>query len=402
MAGPTTPVRVRARRGNHRGSALGRLSALAAATLLGACGGSTSTLAPTVAPTINVTPPPPSPTPFDVGAAFLAIVGDEDLSAKFEMDGTIEMGVTVGIEGSFEGDGDNMRQRSTVTFNGNATTTEAIKVGSERWSRTLPGPWLAMPASSGSSASLNDWLGSLSSLTDLGVETKAGQQLHHLRPAAGSKVPPEALGLDPDQFTDPDISIELYARDDGTPALFEMTGSWVQKVNQQDVNVELDVDMTVSDVGEPVTITRPTDVWTQYTSELGYSVAHPAGFTVVSDDEGDTFRKDDTDWFYVFAYPEGKGLTAKGFTEAIIDSYAEDPGPPRSDPKPVAVGGTSGYRADFELTNNEGGDILLIDVLTVFNDLGWEISLVTTPELEAEETKIFESFLASFKFLPPS
>jgi hypothetical protein len=285
----------------------------------------------------------------------------------------------------------------TVTFGPTATTTESVRVGQQAWSRTVPGPWLAK-ASGSSNSTIDDWLGNLTTLEDLGVVTKGGAALHHLRPPGGSKVPPAALGLDPAQFTNPDISIELYAKDDGTPALFELSGSWVQTVNGQPISVELSMDVTITNVGVPITITAPTDVWTAYESELDYTVAHPEDFTVVPDPDGDTFRSDGEDWFYVVPYPEGKGLTAAGFRDAILESYATNPGPPRAAPVATSVGGSQAYLVAFEFQAEDGTDLVLIDVLTVHGDLGWEISLVTTPSAETADTKLFESFLASFKF----
>lgn len=375
-----------------------RFAALAfTAAFIAGCGGAPSAT-PTALPTAAATPvAQPTATPFDVGAAFLARIADPGFAARIDLDGTMEMGVTVTMGGVIEGSGEDSRQSMTVTIGSVSRTTETISIGSNSWSRTLPGPWLAVTAARGNT-SLTTWLGTLGSLNDVGIESKNGVSLHHLRPAGGSKVPADVLGLDPAQFANPDISIELYALDDGTPALFEVSGSWVQAVGGQQVNVELAIDMTVTKVGQPVTITAPMDVWTPYTSELGYSAAHPADFTVTSDAEGDTFQRDGVDWFYVFPYAEGKGLTAEGFRDAILEIYAKDPGAPREDPIAVSVAGGPAFKAVFELKGSDGGDLVLVDILTVHGDLGWEISLVTTPSLEAVETKVFEAFLATFKF----
>lgn len=374
-----------------RGAALVLVAALVAA-----CGGTAATAAPTSAPTPS--PVSPTSTPFDVGAAFLAIVSGPEFAAKFELDGTIEMGVTVAMSGTIEGSGANSRQTTTVTFGTVTTTSESVKVGSQTWERTLPGPWLAKPAGATGGMTLAKWLGGLTTLSDLGTEVRGGETLHRLQPATGSKLPPDALGLDPRQFSNPDIAIEMYAKDDGTPALFEMRGSWVQALNGQQVTVELSMDIKVTNVGVPVTITAPTDVWTSYASNLGYTAAHPAGFTVEPGKDGDTYRKDGADWFYVFTYPDGKGMTPEGFRDAILEGYAEDPGPPRTAPTALTVGGVPAWKAVFEFKADDGSDVVLIDVLTVHADLGWEISLVTAPSLEAADAKVFESFLASFKF----
>lgn len=384
-------------------SALGRARAriatlVLAASLVAACGGTNPSAALTAAPTGTPIPPVlPTATPFDVGAAFLAIVRDPEFAAKMTLDGTIKMGLEVAMSGTIEGAGDSSRQSMTITFGSTETTQESVRIGTRAWSRTAPGPWLETPAGSGSS-SMNDWLGDLATLDDLGSVTKGGEPLHHLRPATGSKVPSDMLGLDPAQFSEADITIELYARADGTPALFEMSGSWVQKVNGQDITVELAIDIIVSNVGVPLTLSPPDDVWTRYKSELGYAAAHPADFAVDTNAGGDTYRSDGVDWFYVFPYADGKGMSAEGFRDAIIEGYEEDPGPPRDDPVAVSVDGNPAWRVAFEFEANDGSDIVLVDVLTVHGDFGWEISLVTTPALEATETDIFDAFLATFEF----
>lgn len=367
-----------------------------AAVLLLACGGGSPTPVPTAVPTPTAAAPTASP--IDVGAAFLEIVNDPDFTAKIALEGKIEMGLTAVMTGTMEGSGTGSRQTMSTTVAGVTTTTELLSIGQLSWTRTLPGPWLAKAA--GSEDGLGKWLGGLTALDDLGLETKAGASLHHLRPEGGSKVPADALGLDPAQFSNPDISIELYAKEDGTPALFVFSGSWIQKVNGQDFNVALAIDMTISNVGVPITFTPPTDVWTPYTSSLGYSVAHPADFTVVPSAEGDTYQLDGVDWFYAVPYPEGKGLTAEGFRDAILEAYAADPGAPRAAPVKTATAGGVGYRMAFELKAANGTDLVIVDVLTVHGDLGWEISLVTTPSDEAADTKLFDVFLSTFKFAP--
>lgn len=359
-----------------------------------ACSGSPSP-APTAAPTPT---PTPAPTPFDVSAAFLEIVTDPDFAARIDVDGDIQMGVTAVMSGTIEGAGRDSHQTTTVKFGSVTQTTESIRVGGKAWTRTLPGPWLVASASSGNG--LSDWLEGLETLEDAGVVTKNGMSLHHLIPDGGASVPPDVLGLDPAQFSDPEISIELYAKDDGTPALFVLGGSWVQTVNGQELTVNLDIDMTVSDVGETITVKAPDpdDVWKTYTSGLGYSVAHPSDFTVVRQADGDTYRRDGEDWFYVVPYAEGKGRTAEGFADLILAGYAEDPGPPRDEPVKTTAGGGVAYRMTFDLETNDGTAIVLVDLVTVHANLGWEISLVTIPSNEQEDTKLFETFMASFRF----
>lgn len=366
--------------------------------VVAACGGagaSSPATTPSPGPTVA---PSPTATPFDVAAAFKKTVTDPAFSARWDIDATIEMGISVGMTGTIEGAGSDSHSTTVIAVAGTKTTQESISVGGKSWKRTLPGPWLAAPSSSSSDrSSLGAWLKKLATIEDAGVETKDGRELHHLRLTGGSDIPPEAIGIDPAQFKDAKLSIEMYALDDGTPALFVIDGKWVQKVNGQDITVEFTMDMTAKDVGKAIKVSAPDDVWAAYTSTMGYTAARPDGIDLVATKDGDSLQLDGQDWLFVGAYP-AKGLSAAGFRDAILEEYAKQGAKPRETPTATKVAGGDAFRMAFAGQASDGSDVVVLDVVFVHADKGWEVSFVTDPSHEAADTADLDAFLATFAF----
>ncbi len=379
-------------RSNARSSVATAVLALALA--IAACGGSASPApSPTPTPTQQ-----PTPTPFDVGAAFLAIVNDPDFSARMELDGTIDMGVTATLTGTITGSGDDSHSTFTVTFGNVSIETEEISSGGKSYERKAPGPWLEAPAKAGADdESLNDWLRTLSTIQDLGVETKKGKQLHHLS-AGDEPVPPGALGLDASTFKNPLVTIDFYAEDDGTPAIFTVDGSWVQLVNGQEINVEFAMDLTLSNVGSAITIDPPMAVWTTYESPLGYSMAHPDTFKVVNRDGYDAYVQDGVDWIYVATWPDAAGLNPEGYRDAILANVKTAWGDPIAPPVATPLGGEPGYLATFQYTYDDGSEGIAYDALAMHKNLGWDVTLFSIPGEEVADFELFKQFLATFAY----
>lgn len=373
-------------------------SVLAIAFFVAACGGA-STAEPSPAPSPT---PLPTPTPFDVAAAFLTIVGDPDFSARMEIEGTMEMGVTATLSGTITGSGEDSRTIMSVEFGTTVTETESIQVDGRSFSRTSPGPWLEDPSSAEGGSEDDDdliaWLGRLAEIEDLGIETKDGRQLHHLS-AGDEPVPPEALGLDASTFKDPAVTIDFYAEDDGTPAVFVVDGSWVQAIGGQDFNITFAMDMVVSNVGAPIRIEPPNDVWSWYESPLGYRVAHPANLSVENLDGYDAFVADGVDWIYVMTNPDAAGLNEEGFLEAILDAVKDSWGAPVETPVAAVLGGEPGHLATFQFAYDDGSEGIAYDVLAMHDNVGWDLTLYSAPGAETEDLAVLQKFLATFAFV---
>jgi hypothetical protein len=368
------------------------------ALVAAACGGGAVSAPPTTPAASPTVAPSPTATPIDVAAAFRKIVTDPAFAGRWEIDATIEMGITVGMTGTIEGAGSDSHSTTTIDVAGTKTTQESISVGGKSWKRTVPGPWLEAPASSSSSeSSLGAWLKKLATIEDAGVETRDGVKLHHLRATGGSDIPPEAIGIDPAQFKNAKLSIEMYALDDGTPALFVIDGKWVQKVNAQDITVEFTMDMKAKDVGKTIKVSAPDDVWTPFTSKLGYAASRPDGADLASTADGDSLTIDGQDWLFVGRY-DAKGMSATGFRDAILKSYKEQGAEPREAPVATKVAGGEAFEIAFAGQSSAGVDVVVLDVVFVHGEKGWEISFVTDPAHEAADRADLAAFLTTFAF----
>ncbi len=373
---------------------------IAVVLALAACSGGSPAASPAASATTAASSAP-SPTPLDVAAAFKKIVSDPAFSARFDVQATIEVGLKVTMTGLIEGKGADSHEAFTTEVAGTKTTQESIKVGSKAWSRTGAGPWLEKPATTTTSdSSLVVWLQKVGGLQDVGIETKGGVPLHHLKLGGGSSIPPEAVGLDPKQFTNAKIAMEIYAKDDGTPAVFALEGAWTQAVNGQDLTVRFTMDLTAKDVGSAIAISAPKDVWTPFTSPLGYSAAYPEGVTLASDPKkGDTLKGGTQDWIYVVPYPTAKGLSAEGFRDALLKEYAASGvGAPRETPTKTTLGGGEAWKMAFQGTASDGSPVVVIDVVTMHADQGWEVSIFSSPQNEAQDAADLDAFLATFAF----
>jgi len=163
---------------------------------------------------------PPSPTPVatlspsvDPAKGFLARAVDVQANGTATVGGTVTAGASSGqIEGEFAFDGHDNRSRLAVDIGGVATVTERIEHLGRAWMRTLPGPWLVDDDPPGNDRTLAATLAAITSVEDVGVETRNGRALHRLRPEVGSPIPPETFGLGDPAITDPEITLDSSRR----------------------------------------------------------------------------------------------------------------------------------------------------------------------------------------------
>ncbi|TAJ99923.1 MAG: hypothetical protein EPO36_10470 [Chloroflexota bacterium] len=368
--------------------------ALVMVLALAACGGS-STPAPTPTPTPTAQP---SPTPLDVSATFLEIVGDPQFSAEMEIDGTMEIGVTATLSGTIRGSGADSHTIFNVEVVGTTQASESITVDGTSWTRTDAGPWLEVPtAPAAEESSMTAWLATLEGVEDLGVETKAGRKLHHLS-IGDDPLPPAVLGLDPSTFTDADVTIDFFAEDDGTPAIFTVEGTWLQLIAGESYQVEFVIDLTLSAIGSTISIEPPDDVWEPYASSLGYSMAHPAEFEVEFREGYDVITFRGQEWVYVEVFPDAAGLNPEGFRDEILGLVAESWGPPAETPVATTLGGEPGYFATFRFTYDDGSAGVAFDTMAMHQNVGWDVTLFSLPDEEDADFALYQQFLGAFAF----
>jgi hypothetical protein len=383
--------------GVRRHVAISTLS-LAIMLVVAACGGATASVAPSATPTPAATPtaaPTPSPTPVDVAAAFTRIASAPDFSAVGKIAGTVKIGPVDGeISGDGLFDGADSSGSTTLTAGTFKEVTHSVTVGSESWTRKEPGPWL-VNTSATAGEGLDDYLRSVGTVVDLGVETYAGRELHHLQPMGGNKAAPEALGFDVSGATDAAFTVDLYATDDGTPAIMAVTGSWTTVSGDQSIPTSMTFDLVFSDIGKPQTITAPEDVWVRFTSsKLGYTMAHPALWTVESEKDQDAYLVNGQGYVYVAIAPF-KGSTAT-FVSGLKAAYKK---PFEGDPKsetPTRLGGEAAIRLIYQFTNDSDQAVTVADDVVSRDGTGWEVYLVTAGG--PEDVAVFDQFVATFEF----
>ncbi len=244
--------------------------------------------------------------------------------------------------------------------------------------------------------SLFETIEALSGIEDVGVVTKDGKPLHHLQAKGGNEISPEALGFDVEGATDPSFTLDLYATEDGTPAIIAVNGSWSQDNDGTPVPVDIDVEYVLSEPTASQSIVPPLDPWTLFTSKpFKYEMAHPAEWTVESAKNQDAYLLDGQPYVYVAPEPKAGSMTTAQFATALKKTYKAQFGAPTSEAD-TRLGGQPAKRMIFEFKNESGQDVTLVDDVTVRDGTGWEVFVATTGG--REDIPIFDQFVSTFRF----
>jgi hypothetical protein len=163
-------------------------------------------------------------------ASYTSKVSASDFQAAGSIAGTFSVTVSgQKTDGTYSGvfkiKGNDSSATMTMTAPGSTTTEDEVSVGDSDYTRTNGGKW-TKAARSSTSLSIPGL--AAGGVTDKGVETHNSQRLHHLAPvkAPGAK----SLFSDPNMATGTYVVV-LWAKDDGTPAGFTISGSWSEELN---------------------------------------------------------------------------------------------------------------------------------------------------------------------------
>jgi hypothetical protein len=194
--------------------------------------------------------------------SFKAKIASSDFQAQGSVTGTVTVTLIVGsssgpVTGTFKVKGADSAESITSKILGTTVTYDSIVVGDWAYSRTNGGGWTKAPASG---KTLQGFVSSGIVLTDEGVATKFGKQLHHITVANMAGVDPSAFGIaaGPDQENLTINSLSFWAEDDGTPAGLSIGASFDQKVFNTPSHETLTLDISI-DTLSGVTITAPTN-----------------------------------------------------------------------------------------------------------------------------------------------
>jgi len=379
-------------RSRHAATAM--LAATLALALAGCGGGATPTPAPT--PTAVPTAAP-TPTPVAVADELVARL----LAARtgvLGMTGTMTVANTeVPLSGTMTMANDDSQSSITLDMPGGSQTNDTIRVGTTEWERANGGPWVTNPEPVDRSKSLSAILETLTSLEDKGVETRDGRQLHRLAPPPSVTISPEAVGFNPENAKDATVAMEFWAEDDGTPAIWSFDIGWNQVNGTASVPVSLSMDLDLSGLDRAATVTAPEDPWERFTStKLGYSMAHPAGWTVTEGKGQDSYLLDGQPYVTV-APTAAKGYTLDRFATELIASYQKQlKVKPDSDTE-TTLGGQPARLLTYHFTRADGVKVYIADMLSMAGDTGWEVFLTEQAGAEAEDTPLLQAMASTFK-----
>jgi hypothetical protein len=193
--------------------------------------------------------------------SFKARIASSDFQAQGSVVGSIKVALIIGsssgpITGTFKVKGGDSDVSISSKILGITATNDNSVVGDWAYSRMNGGEWTKAPASG---KTLQGFVGSGIVLTDEGVETKFGKQLHRLTVANMADVDLSAFGIaaGPGQESLTVSSLSFWAEDDGTPAGLSIQASLDQKIFNTPSHETVTLDISI-DTLSGVSITAPT------------------------------------------------------------------------------------------------------------------------------------------------
>lgn len=221
-------------------------------------------------------PVEPPPDPVD---AFLERMGDEHMTARAIVDGTMSVGgARFPLDGGMTVAGPDSQTDIRVALPTGELRNEHVEVDGRSFVRENGGPWFAEegepPGGSGGGEHIATWVRSVSSVTNRGRESHDGSNVYRLVP--DERLDAEALGLGQD-VEDGTVDVAFLVSLDGTLRMMEVRIDGT--VEGQPFRMRMDLRF-----GYPsgIEVEVPDDVWIRYTSTRhGYSVGHPEGWEVV-------------------------------------------------------------------------------------------------------------------------
>jgi hypothetical protein len=382
------------RSGRTRGAVPQLAALLVASLLVAACGGAVT---PTPAPAVEPTPAPTAtPAAVDVAEVFVTTLLAAQ-TGRLPVSGTVTFGTTEAtLSGGLQIAGQDSSTTLTIDVSGARQTQDSVRIGTQRWTREDPGPWVLDPDPADPEQGLAAFLSTLTALEDQGVATKDGRELHRLLPPAGTAVTPEALGLDP-SIENADVSLEFWAEPDGTPAIWSVGVGWTQAAPDGSTPIEFVMDVDLAGLGEPVALEPPADAWTRFvSSRLGYSIAHPADWRVVEDDGQDVLARGEEAFIYV-APQSAPGQTLDRFTEELVAYYERELGAVFDTNEASTLGGKPARFVTGHFESDQGR-LFLADTIAMRGDTGWEVYLLNQAGTEETDLEALALFLGTFEF----
>ena len=354
----------------------------------------------TASPSPSATPSPsPSATPSpstDVGAALVKRLSGFAFFAKSTIAGELDVAsARYGITGTYEGAGTANHTVLLVQTPG-GQADETIYVSGTTYHRTGSGPWYIRPLTL-KAQDLGSFLKTITTIQDGGVESKNGQQLHHLTVPAGTSVPPALLGQTDPSISGPGGSIEFWAKDDGSPAVMAAVATWKQKVAGVLSDVTMSMEFTFTDVGTSFTIAEPAEVWTTYASKSHHLVfGYPVDWDLFKAKGKTTYDEVVAPvgpYATIYRYP-ARGFALNSIVRYITSNPDKDKGFHVDSVKTVTVAGVAG-RQMFIHTTVKGKKRYWVFTFILKGTYFYEIDLFDAKGQEAKDQALAKEFAAT-------
>jgi len=210
------------------------------------------------------------------------------------------------------------------------------------------------------------------------------------------------LGFTGDSIKDPHVSVDFWAKDDGTPGVMEVKGTWQQVAGSSLADVAMTIDFDFSGVGQSVTVNAPATVWTLYTSKrYHFVVGHPSDWDVypsASSKQGDEFDSANGTAILATRYgSRGVKLNAlvhydatTGFKTVYRDYRLEGV-------STTTMGGSSAREIRFHGTY-KGHKVYGIVVITLNGSNFYELDLLDAAGHEAADRTLAAQGISTFAF----
>ena len=349
----------------------------------------------TVAPAAS-----PSPTP-DVSSAALRTLSRMPATG---MDGDVSGTLTSSagawpVSGTISVVGASQQSDLQLTVGTATQASHLVVADGKAYVEQGSGPWFAAPTRAGgygptSGATLDSLVTSITSVKDVGLEDHAGQQLHHLTVDTSTSPAPIAFGFADGSITGADLTVDLYADDNGTPVLLAVSGGWQQRIGASvaAVTVALDVKVRPS----PASVTAPAEIWSSFSSKRYlYHAAKPTDWTYTAKASADELvSPEDTGIDLAStATPENLNQAAADLVSANTHVFGRKPEHTES----VTIAGSPARLLTYHVTQNKL-KLYVMEAVVVYKGRAYVVSYVALAGDEASDRATFLEFLGTFGF----
>jgi hypothetical protein len=368
-----------------------------AATTAPTPGTAIATPAPTPVPSEAPATPTPTAAPVDAANPFIRLMAL--LRANVGIEGTTVTGSTTSRDTGTMALASRSSDMDVTTTTGRKQTSSHVITASNLRYVTEDGLWFEDGLAS------DDTLAALivgieDGVTDVGLETRTGRDLHHLTisPPASAAA---AIGVPDKGSSDVVVTIDAWVEEDGTPVYMTLGATWTQASGSTTVDAQRTVELSFTDVGTAIAVDPPDEVWVKNTSKrYGYRVAYPEDWTFEKGSKkySDSYWGDDGDRVYI-ARTSASGLSLMTWSNAIqkyLPQYTGYKGVKIISNKPAKLGTLPARKIEF--TYKRGGDrYWVVYYFTVKNNKLYYVDYESTSKTKAEDRATAAGFAASFE-----